>query len=248
MSYKDSKKTLMHYIMGVNAVSLILKEENKRIQKVYILKSKNIQSRKKDLIHKLSDKKILISYKSSKQLEAIVNSQSHQGVIALVRQKKRETLESFLKKRKDKKSLVLVLDSITDSQNIGAILRIADCFSVDSVIVNKKTDISPTISKVSSGASEFVKIIGASAFDAIESLKKDGYFILATAIEASSTTFHKKIFSHKKLAIIVGSEGKGLSKGILKKCHKICYIPMRGKVDSLNVAQTVAVLLSQYYL
>ena len=155
-----------YYIMGIHAVEIVLQTQPSRIKKIYFIRSPKLQPRKKALLQLIEHKKIAFSYKTAHQLESIVDSASHQGVVALVKSSKK----TFTKSAKAN-SLVLVLDNVMDPQNIGAILRLAECFAVDAVFIDKIV-MSPTIAKVSCGASELVKIEKKKTPNAIATLKK----------------------------------------------------------------------------
>ena len=142
---------------------------------------------------------------------------------------------------------VLMLDQIFDPQNFGAILRSAECFGVDGVVwsKNRGADLTPTAAKTSSGASELLKLIRiANLAEAVSQFQKEGFEVLVSLLVAKSENAFEYTFAPKTV-LIVGSEGEGIQPLIQKKADRSIYIPMAGKIESLNVAQATAVLLSR---
>lgn len=140
-------------------------------------------------------------------------------------------------------ALVLILDSITDPQNVGAIIRSADQFGVDLVVLPEHrgaTDFE-VISRTSAGASSWVNIVLVSNLvRAVEQLKDAGFWIYGA--EAGGTAVNK-IDTASKTALVMGSEGTGMARLLKQKCDTIISIPTRGKLDSLNVSVAAGILL-----
>jgi len=137
---------------------------------------------------------------------------------------------------------VLILDGITDPQNFGAILRVADGFGVDLVVIpeHESVGLSPAAIKSSAGASEWVAVAQVTNLArAIDTLKEKGYWIYAAAAEGDRAD---KIDFRGKVAIVMGSEGKGVRRNVAEHCDRSISIPMFGHVDSFNVASAAAVL------
>lgn len=141
------------------------------------------------------------------------------------------------------KALVLVLDSITDPQNVGAIIRSADQFAVDLVILPEHrgaTDFE-VISRTSAGAASWVNIVVVpNLVRAVEQLKEAGFWIYGA--DAGGTAANK-IDIAEKTALVMGSEGTGMARLLRTKCDTIVSIPTKGKLDSLNVSVAAGILL-----
>lgn len=143
----------------------------------------------------------------------------------------------------DDAALVLVLDEITDVQNLGAILRSADQFSVSLVILpeRRSAQINPTVVKVSSGAAHYVPVARVVNLNReLEYLKEAGFWVYGAALGGES--LHETTF-HKRTVLVMGSEGKGISPMTEKLCDHLITIPTGGHIDSLNVSVATGILL-----
>jgi len=140
--------------------------------------------------------------------------------------------------------LLLILDSIQDTHNVGAILRSADCSGVDGVIITKHNSapINETVVKTSAGASEHVKIAQISNLaQTIDELKQNGFWIVGSYLEGAKD--YTKVDYKIPIALIVGNEEKGIRKLTADKCDYLVRIPMKGKIQSLNVSVATGILL-----
>lgn len=138
--------------------------------------------------------------------------------------------------------LVLLLDGVTDPQNFGAILRVADAFGADLVVIpeHDSVGITPVVVKASAGASEWVRVAQVTNLSrAIERLKSEEFWVYGAAAEGEEAD---RIDLSGKVGLVLGSEGKGIRRNVLEHCDGRIAIPMRGHVDSLNVATAAAVL------
>lgn len=140
--------------------------------------------------------------------------------------------------------LLLILDSIQDTHNVGAILRSADCSGVDGIIITKNNSapINETVVKTSAGASEHVKItLINNLAQTIDELKQKGFWIVGSYLEGAKD--YTKVDYKIPLAVIVGNEEKGIRKLTADKCDHLVRIPMKGKIQSLNVSVATGILL-----
>ena len=227
-------------IMGKNCIREVLKACPERLVEVY-----TCQKSDDDLYRELREADVRIQTVSKHKLNDMVTSESHQSYVAKVTPRENVDLKAFLKKERDK-SVVLMLDSINDPQNLGAILRSAECFGVDLVVFSKNrgADVTPTASKTSAGASELVPIAKISNLaEAIKAFQKAGYWAVTADVGKHCQDLHAFDFPEKTL-LIMGSEGKGVQPLIHKLCDFHVTIPMSGQIDSLNVSQATAVFLS----
>jgi len=234
----------MNLIMGKNTISEVLKHNPSSILEVFTSKDKT-----DPLIQNLKNKNIALRFVSKKALTSMVKSESHQNIIAQIKSRNYLNLKDFLKKTEDKEStLVLMLDNIYDPQNFGTILRTANCFSVDAVIFSKNrgSDITPTVSKAASGATELVDLIKVSNLaTSLDLFINAGYSIVSTVLDKNSQDLYKFSFPYKTV-LIMGSEGEGIQKLLLKKSDNKIHIPMSGPLQSLNVSAAAAIILSYY--
>lgn len=194
----------------------------------------------------------------------LVKDKNAQGVAAIKSEQKFYTLQEIIEYSKFKYSkvttiaeslperisskgetpLLLILDSIQDTHNVGAILRTAECSGVDGVIVTKHNSapINETVAKTSAGASELVKICQVNNLaNTIDELKKEGFWIVGSYLSNSKP--YTEVDYKIPIALIVGNEEKGIRKLTADKCDFLVHIPMKGKIQSLNVSVATGILL-----
>ena len=196
-----------------------------------------------------------VSYDKFKQL---TKDKIAQGVAALTSSYKFYSLQEIIEQAKSNYNkalsfgeglgealpLLLILDSIQDTHNVGAILRSAECCGVNGIIITKHNSapINETVVKTSAGAVEHVKICQVNNLvQTIKELKENGFWIIGSALENSKpyTDIDYKI----PAALIVGNEEKGIRKLTADNCDMVVSIPMRGKIQSLNVSVATGILL-----
>ena len=227
-------------IMGKNCLREVLKHFPERIKKVYTTKT---NEKHDELFNIIQENNITTKTVSKEKLFDLVHTDSHQSYVAIVKAKPIIDINTFLKHTKDK-SFVLMLDSIYDPQNLGAILRAAECLGVDAVIwsKNRGSDITPVVTKAGVGASELVDIIKVSNLvESIKKFKEHGFHIITAEVKNAQPIYSFDFPS--KTLLIVGSEGKGIQKLISKQSDSKVFIPMQGNIDSLNVSQATAIFL-----
>ncbi len=228
--------------MGKNCIKEVLALNPARLLTVFTSQKDPQDS----LIQSLERAGVKMRTVSKRDLAEMVQSESHQGIVAKVSEREFLDLRAFLGGAED--GLVLMLDNIFDPQNFGALLRSADCFGVQAVVFSKNRgcDLTPSVSKASAGASETVPLIQVS--NLAETMKKFqdmGYSAVVTTLEEGAVSLPNFSFPSKTL-LIVGSEGTGVQVLLQKRADLKLYIPMFGQIDSLNVAQATAVLLSHW--
>lgn len=235
------------FLIGRNPVLELLRHLPERIEKVFLAEREtSVKGKRDEILTLLGEHHVQPQYLGKDQISKLVGSDAHQGVIALLRERKSKELKTFIEEVSNKEqSLVLILDAIEDPQNFGSILRAAECFGVDAVIhsKNRGTSITPTVRKVSMGASELLDIITVSNIvDAARRLKQAGFWIVVA--EANPALQHLKSFSvPPKCALVLGSEGKGIQNLMSKSSDFQVFIPLVGRIESLNVGQACSVLL-----
>ena len=230
-------------IMGRNCITEVLTHAPERIIEVYTAQKSKVDA----LYAALQKRGVRVSQVSKGDLAQMVNSESHQGYVAAVRERDEPDLRDFLEESQEKeRSVVLMLDSIYDPQNLGAIIRAAECFGVDLVVFSKNrgADITPVATKTSAGATELVPILKVSNLvETLKAFQKEDFW--AVALEAREHSQPLRGFEFpQKMVLVLGSGGKGIQPLLSKTCDFYLSIPMRGKIDSLNVSQAAAVTLS----
>jgi len=175
-------------------------------------------------------------------LVAMAGAQAlHQGVVALIRPPQPIAFEDIIAARPDP---VLVVDGVTDPRNLGALLRSADGAGVGAVVIarDRTAHLTPAAIKASAGAWVHLRIGECgNVARALDDLKEAGYWVASLASDGGSTIYD--LDTTRRLAIVVGSEGEGIRDIVRKKSDFVVAIPMRGKVQSLNVSVATAVAL-----
>ena len=181
-----------------------------------------------------------------RKLDAMSQSHSHQGVIALVAAREYFSVEDILQEAADRGEapLIIICDELSDPHNLGAILRTAECAGAHGVIIPKRRSVGLTavVAKASAGAVEYMKVARVTNITAtIEELKKQGVWIFGTAAEGSIPMYQADLKG--PTAIVIGSEGDGMSRLVRQSCDVTVHIPMKGKITSLNASNAASILL-----
>ncbi len=172
-----------------------------------------------------------------------MTTENHQGIIALVKDYQYYNLEQIM--NTNKHSLIVILDGLKDPHNLGAIIRTCEATKVDGVIIpkNRSVRINETVSKVSTGAIEYVKVCEVTNISqTIDKLKKNGYWIVGAEHEARSQNYWDLNYD-MPIALVIGSEGEGISRLIKEKCDFLIDIPMEGQINSLNASVSTAIII-----
>ncbi len=202
-----------------------------------------------DVIHKIftsaKERGIKITQISQQKFNELARSENAQGVFAVKSVATfYELSEIFEHSKKSTYPLLLLLDSIQDPHNLGAILRTAECSGVDGILIttNQSSPITETVEKISAGAVSHLKICKVNNLvRAIEQLKKENFWIVGSSLVNSKD--YTSIDYKMPVALVVGNEEKGIRKLVAENCDFLVKIPMLGKIDSLNVSVASGVLL-----
>ena len=241
---EDLERIFDDQIEGRNAV-LELLESDKDINKIYITKGELKGSINK-IIAIANEKKVIIVQKDKKQMDMMAQSENYQGVIAVVPPYEYSEVEDILElaKERNEDPFILILDGIEDTHNLGAIIRTAEPAGVHGIIIPKRraAQVNSTVSKVASGALEYMKIARVNNItDTISKLKDKGVWICGTAIDADKFYYDQNLTG--PLAIVIGNEGKGISDLVKRNCDFLVKIPMKGKVTSLNASVSTGIIV-----
>ena len=245
--FSKSKNSSSNLVIGRNCVSEILKNKPKTIKKLFLT------SQSEGYFHDLIEScnfEISIELLEKEDLTSLANSDSHQGVGATIEYDNFVDLKELIKRLNEKDHfIVLALDEITDPQNFGSIVRAAECFGVDAIVysVNRGSPLTPALSKASVGAIALVSLCKVN--NLAQSLLRIREETISWLIVADSGEDTESLFSFdfpNKSIIVMGSEGEGVQDLIQRKSDYRVTIPMFGKIDSINVSQASAVMLSFY--
>jgi 23S rRNA (guanosine2251-2'-O)-methyltransferase len=181
---------------------------------------------------------------SEREITAKAEGQSHRGaIVELPPSRKTGGLREYIQNLRSEKALVVMLDGITDPHNFGAIIRSADQFNADCVIIAERraAPVTTVVVTASAGASNYVRILQVSNLTrALNDLKEAGFWIFGA--DMTGRDVHECSFKGRAV-LVMGSEGKGLSQLIKKTCDELTRIPTAGHVDSLNVSVAAGIFL-----
>lgn len=237
-------QSLSDQIEGRNSV-LELLESERDINKILIAKGERHGSINK-IITIAKQRKIVIAEVERQKLNAISETNNHQGVIAIVPPFNYVEVEDILDEAKAKKEdpFVLILDGIEDPHNLGSIIRTAETAGVHGVIIPKRraASVNATVSKSSAGAVEHVKIARVNNInETIKYLKEEGLWICGTDGDAKDYYYNQNLKG--PIAIVIGSEGLGMSRLVKENCDFLVKIPMKGKITSLNASVSAGIVI-----
>lgn len=189
---------------------------------------------------------IIVSQVPRAKLDQVAETKDHQGVVAFIAAYEYAEYEDILDQtgKNGKVPFVLLLDGIEDPHNLGSILRTADASGVDGVIIPKRraTGLTQVVAKASAGAIEYVPVCRVTNLaTTIDDLKKRGYWVFGT--DASAKLDYRKGDFTSPVVLVIGSEGKGISRLIRDKCDSLLKLPMLGHVTSLNASVASAILM-----
>ena len=181
-----------------------------------------------------------------RKLDAMSTTRSHQGVIAFAAARDYYSIDDMLQEAasRGEAPLLVICDELSDPHNLGAILRSAECAGAHGVIIPKRRSVGLTavVAKSSAGAVEYMKVARVTNINnTIAELKEKGVWIFGTAAEGSIPMYQADLTV--PAAIVIGSEGEGMSRLVQKNCDVTVHIPMKGKITSLNASAAASILL-----
>lgn len=245
-SGRDNKES-SRYLYGRHVVEELLAHAPERIVELLVVQ-RDSAGRLDKIIGDARRSQVELRFVEAQELNSIVESEQHQSVAVRVLEPTYHTLDSVIEELADReRAVLLVLDGIQDPHNFGAALRVAECFGVDAVLwsKNRGVDVTPTVSKVSAGASELVKLCPVSNLhQTLEKLKEHQLWCVGAVVGKGCQSLYSFSFP-ERCVIVMGSEESGIQPLLAKNLDFSIYIPMQGKIASLNVAQTTAIFLAE---
>lgn len=228
---------------GRNAVLELLRA-GKTVDKLYVAADHN--GRLTDLIARAKEAGAVVVTCDRRKLDQMSETGVHQGVIAQAAAHSYVTVEQLLETANERGEppLLLICDGLTDPHNLGAVIRSAETAGAHGVIIPKRRSVglTATAAKASAGAMEHIGIARVTNLAAtIEQLKESGVWIFGADMGGDKTLYEVDFAG--AAAIVIGSEGSGLSRIVRENCDVIVSIPMKGKVNSLNASAAAAILL-----
>ncbi len=197
------------------------------------------------ILAKARAKQIPVKEVDRAKLDFLSGSAPHQGIVALAAAKEYSTVEDILAyaEEQNEPPFVIILDEIEDPHNLGAIIRTAECTGAHGVIIPKRRSagLSYTVGKASAGAVEYMRVARVTNIsDLIDKLKERGVWVYGADMNGTDYT---QCDMSGACAIVIGNEGKGISRLVREKCDVIVSLPMKGKINSLNASVAAGVLM-----
>jgi len=208
-----------------------------------------VKGQAQQVVELAAKKGITIHYVPRKKLDQMVSGQ-HQGVVAQVAAYEYAELDDLYQKAEDQNEqpFILVLDEIEDPHNLGSIMRTADAVGAHGIIIPKRraVGLTTTVAKASTGAIEHIPVVKVTNLSrTLEEMKQRGIWVVGT--DASGQQDYRSLDGNMPLALVIGSEGKGMGRLVKEKCDFLIRLPMAGKVTSLNASVAAGLLMYEVY-
>lgn len=231
-------------LYGLNPVLEALRA-GRPFERIYLSKERKGRGIK-EIIRSAKSQGIEVRFTPKAIINKIAPGVAHQGVVALVSPKPYSTLEDVLRiaKERNEKPFLILLDGIEDPRNLGALIRVAECGGVHGIILSERRSagLTNTVAKTSAGALDYMPVVKVKNLkQAIDNLKKEGLWIVGAENKAEKSLFNLNL--DIPLALVIGSEGRGLRRGITESCDLLLSIPMLGKTTSLNVSVATGIIV-----
>jgi 23S rRNA (guanosine2251-2'-O)-methyltransferase len=230
----------INIIYGLHPVLETINAGKRKIEEVFI--SKNRVDRIQPILNQYGIRPTKVD---PSNLNILTRTEHHQGLAARVGPFPYAELEDLLDKSKPD-AIIILLDEIQDPVNLGNIIRIGECLGASGVVLpnDRSVSITAVVEKASAGATAYFSVTKVTNLvRAIEQLKSAGFWMYAAEAKAERQYFDVKYDT--KIGFILGSEGKGIRRLVREHCDNGISIPMKGKIDSLNVSQATSILLSE---
>ncbi len=235
----------MRRLVGIHAVSAAMKsvrDRGARIDRVVVAKGAR-NARLRPLINECAKLGIPVRFEPRRALRRIAGTDAHQSIVALSSSAKYRPLEPVLEDG-DGPRTVVVLDSVQDPHNLGAVIRTADGAGVAAVVIpeRRSAGLSEAAAKAAAGALESVSVVRVKNLGrALERLKEAGYWVYGFDGEAG--TDYDGVEYSERCALVLGSEGRGLRRKVAERCDFLLRIPLAGTVSSLNVSVAAGIAM-----
>ncbi|MBM3298775.1 MAG: 23S rRNA (guanosine(2251)-2'-O)-methyltransferase RlmB [Deltaproteobacteria bacterium] len=243
MTRKKTASRDYNVLYGVHPVVETIKAGRRPVHEVYLARDPAGSHELKAFVEGTTVPLVRVS---ADQIQSIAGSLHHQGVAAKVGPFPYTDFQEILSTGSSRSGLLVILDEVQDPANLGSILRSAECLGACAVMLAKDraVPITPAVEKASSGAAAHVPVARVvNLVRAIEQLKREGWWIYAADSRGASSCFSVDLSG--RASIVLGSEGRGIRRLVRERCDGSLFIPMTGKVGSLNVSQAAAIILAE---
>ena len=237
----QQEEEMSNLLVGRNPIREALKA-GRDMEKLLVAKGELIGSAR-EIVAMAREQKVIVQEVDRAHLDAM--APGHQGLIAVVSAYAYKTVDDMLAlaKERGEAPFLVILDGVTDPHNLGAIIRSAECAGAHGVIIPERraVGLTPAAVKASASAVEYLPVAReVNLTRTIERLKKEGVWIYGTAMDGED--YRKVDYSGAK-ALVIGSEGEGMSRLVGESCDKVVTLPMKGKIESLNASVAAGILL-----
>ena len=223
-------------VYGKNVVNEIL-DNNTKIYKVFLDNNFNDEN----ILNKINKKNLKKFHIDKNKLDRMCNNSVNQGVALDIEEYNYLDIKAI---EEDKNSnFIVILDSLEDPHNFGAIIRTCECAGVNYIIIpkNRSVSVNSTVYKTASGALSHMKIVEVvNLSNTIRKLKDLGYWVYAADMDGKD---YRTIDFSGKTCLVIGSEGHGIKMGVKGSCDEIVSLPMKGKINSLNASVAAGILI-----
>ncbi len=232
------------WLYGLHSIAAVLNNEPERILDIMVAKGRD-DARMNDVVKLARKQGVAVQFVQRKTLDDKSKGEQHQGILARAKPAKvldEGDLDTIIKK--ETTPFLLVLDGVTDPHNLGACLRNADAAGVHAIIVPKdnSASITPVVRKVAVGAAETVPLIQITNLArTLKHIQQAGIWVIGTAGEAEQLIYDTKLVG--PIALVMGSEDKGMRRLTRETCDELVKLPMAGEVSSLNVSVASGICL-----
>ncbi|EUJ33850.1 RNA methyltransferase [Listeria floridensis FSL S10-1187] len=235
------------WISGRNPVLEVLRS-GRDIQKIMIAEGSQ-KGVMKQIIGLAKERKVEVRFVPKAKIDKVASG-AHQGVAAQVAAYRYFDLEDLFQKAEERqeKPFFIILDELEDPHNLGSIMRTADSVGAHGIIIPKRRSVSltQTVAKASTGAIEYIPVVRVTNItQTMDELQKRGLWMFGT--DASGSSDYRTMDADLPLALVIGSEGKGMSRLVREKCDFLIHLPMVGKVTSLNASVAASILMYEVY-
>ena len=233
---------MSQFVYGKNVVKQILMDDASKCQMLWLAGSDREMEAMAQRYH------VRVRTTDRKYLTKVTGTDRHQGVAAEIDDYKTYSLEELMHNVPEgEHGLIILLDELEDPHNLGAILRTADAVGATGVVFKKThaVGLTPTVAKVSVGAIDTVKCAEVTNLSrAVEELKKNNWWVVGTDMDGQD---YRSLEYDMNTVLIIGNEGKGISRLLRESCDYVVSLPMRGKIESLNASVSAGILMYQIY-
>ncbi|KMK74848.1 23S rRNA (guanosine(2251)-2'-O)-methyltransferase RlmB [Alkalihalobacillus pseudalcaliphilus] len=236
------------FIVGKNPVIEALRSGH-TINKIWIAEGAQ-KGQMAKVIDLAKQQKVLVQQAPKRKLEQLVKTTNHQGVVASIAAYEYKEVDDLFEvaASRNEEPFFLVLDELEDPHNLGSILRTADAVGAHGVIIPKRraVGLTQTVAKASTGAIEYIPVVRVTnVARTMDDLKKRGLWFVGT--DAKGEQDYRQASYDMPIGLVIGSEGKGMSRLVKEKCDFLIQIPMVGQVTSLNASVAASLLMYEVY-